>query len=68
MRAECYYDDYDKKENLHFDSKVVHGALGCDPMTGSLSFPIFQTATYKHRAFDVSTGYLYSRLQKDWCY
>ncbi|MBP5414042.1 MAG: PLP-dependent transferase [Lachnospiraceae bacterium] len=63
MRAECYYDDYDKKENLHFDSKVVHGALGCDPMTGSLSFPIFQTATYKHRAFDVSTGYLYSRLQ-----
>lgn len=63
MRAECYYDDYDKKENLHFDSKVVHGALGCDPMTGSLSFPIFQTATFKHREFDVSTGYLYSRLQ-----
>lgn len=63
MRAECYYDDYDKKENLHFDSKVVHGALGCDPMTGALSFPIFQTATFKHREFDVSTGYLYSRLQ-----
>lgn len=63
MRAECYYDDYDKKENLHFDSKVVHGALGCDPMTGALSFPIFQAATFKHREFDVSTGYLYSRLQ-----
>lgn len=63
MRAECYYDDYDKKENLHFDSKVVHGALGCDPMTGALSFPIFQSATFKHREFDVSTGYLYSRLQ-----
>lgn len=63
MRDECYYNDYDRKDNLHFDSKVVHGALGCDPMTGSLSFPIFQTATFKHRAFDVGTGFYYSRLQ-----
>lgn len=63
MRDECYYNDYDRKDNLHFDSKVVHGALGCDPMTGSLSFPIFQTATFKHREFDVGTGFYYSRLQ-----
>jgi len=63
MRDECYYNDYDRKDDLHFDSKVVHGALGCDPMTGSLSFPIFQTATFKHREFDVGTGFYYSRLQ-----
>ncbi|MCI8528241.1 MAG: PLP-dependent transferase [Lachnospiraceae bacterium] len=63
MINDCYYDSYDKKENLHFDSKVVHGALGCDPITGAVSFPIFQTATFRHRKFDVSTGYNYSRLQ-----
>ena len=63
MRNENYYEKFDKKENLHFDSKVVHGGLGYDPITGAVSFPIFQTATFRHRAFGVSTGYDYSRLQ-----
>ncbi len=63
MRHECFYDEYDRKEHLQFDSKVVHGALGHDPITGATSFPIFQTATYAHKSFDVGTGYLYSRLQ-----
>ena len=63
MINECYYDNYDKKENLSMDSKVVHGGMGCDPITGSVSFPIFQTATFRHRAFGISTGYDYSRLQ-----
>ncbi len=62
MINECYYDEYDKKENLHFDSKVVHGAMGCDPITGAVSFPIFQTATFRHRSFGISTGYDYSRV------
>lgn len=62
MINDCYYDDFDNKENLHFDSKAVHGALGCDPITGAVSFPIFQTATFRHREFGVSTGYNYSRL------
>ena len=63
MRQENYYENYDKKEGLHFDSKVVHGGQGCDPITGAVSFPIFQTATFRHRAFGVSTGYDYTRLQ-----
>lgn len=63
MKNECYYDSYDKKENLKFDSKAVHGALGCDPITGAVSFPIFQTATFRHRDFGISTGYDYTRLQ-----
>lgn len=63
MINECYYDEYNKKENLQFDSQVVHGAQGCDPITGAVSFPIFQTATFRHRAFGISTGYDYSRLQ-----
>ncbi len=63
MEHECYYENYDRKENLHFDSKTVHGALGYEPITGAVSFPIFQTATYCHKSFDLGTGYLYSRLQ-----
>lgn len=63
MINECYYDNFDRKEGLAFDSKVVHGAQGCDPITGAVSFPIFQTATFRHRAFGISTGYDYSRVQ-----
>lgn len=63
MKNECYYNDFSRKEGLSFESKAVHGALGCDPVTGSVSFPIFQTATFRHRAFDLSTGYDYSRVQ-----
>ena len=55
MEVENYYAEYDKKENLKFDSKVVHGALGCDPISGAVSFPIFQTATFRHR--DLRTEY-----------
>ena len=49
MINDCYYDNFDRKENLHFDSQTVHGALGYDPITGSVSFPIFQTSTFRHR-------------------
>lgn len=63
MINECMYDEYDRKENLHFDSKVVHGALGCEPITGAVSFPIFQSATFAHKDFSTATGYYYSRLQ-----
>ena len=63
MKNECYYDQFDRKEDLAFDSKVVHGGQGCDPITGAVSFPIFQTATFRHRAFGISTGYDYSRVQ-----
>ena len=49
MINENYYENFDRKENLHFDSKVVHGALGCDPITGAVSFPIFQTSTFRHQ-------------------
>ena len=63
MENQCYYDSFDRKENLAFDSKVVHGGQGCDPITGAVSFPIFQTATFRHRAFGISTGYDYTRVQ-----
>ena len=53
------YNDYSKKEELKFDSKVVHGALGHDPMTGAVSFPIFQSSTFRHIALGQDTGFSY---------
>ncbi len=57
------YNDYSRKENLHFESRTVHGALGNDPITGAVSFPIFQTSTFRHKGLFQSTGYDYTRLQ-----
>ncbi len=63
MKNFSNYTDYDRKENLKIGSKLVHGALGSDPMTGSVSFPIFQTATFRFRALGDSLGFDYTRCQ-----
>lgn len=63
MKNFSNYVDYDKKENLKMGSKLVHGALGSDPMTGAVSFPIFQTATFRFRALEDSLGFDYTRCQ-----
>lgn len=42
----------------HLDEDLV----ACD-LSGALSFPIYQTATFAHRGVGESTGYDYSRLQ-----
>ncbi|ERK28668.1 trans-sulfuration enzyme family protein [Clostridium intestinale] len=52
-----------KDKCLSFETIAVHGKKGVDPLTGSLSFPIYQTATFKHNGLNESTGYDYSRLQ-----
>lgn len=44
-------------------TKVVHGFKGYDPQTGAVSFPIYQSATFRHPGLYQSTGYDYSRLQ-----
>ena len=62
MKNFSNYTDYSKKENLRFDSKAVHGALGCEPITGAVSFPIFQSSTFRHPELGRSTGFDYSRL------
>lgn len=63
MKNFTNYTDFDRKDELHFESKAVHGALGCEPLTGSVSFPIYQTATFRHRGLGQSTGFDYTRLQ-----
>jgi cystathionine gamma-synthase len=40
---------------------MVRGAKGSDPHTGAISFPIYQTATFKHPGLGQSTGYDYTR-------
>jgi cystathionine gamma-synthase len=48
---------------MHIDSEVVHGVKGGDAITGAVSFPIYQSATFRHLGLNKSTGYDYSRLQ-----
>ncbi|MEW9121114.1 MAG: PLP-dependent aspartate aminotransferase family protein [Thermotaleaceae bacterium] len=51
------------KKNASIETKVVHGNQGFDPHTGAISFPIYQSATFRHPGLNQSTGYDYSRLQ-----
>lgn len=63
MKNFSNFNDFSRKEDLHFESRAVHGALGNDPITGAVSFPIYQTSTFRHKALGQSTGFDYSRLQ-----
>ncbi|MBE6032832.1 MAG: PLP-dependent transferase [Clostridiales bacterium] len=63
MKNFSNYNDFSRKEDLAFESRAIHGALGCEPITGAVSFPIYQTATFRHKALGQSTGFDYSRLQ-----
>ncbi|MCR5609926.1 MAG: PLP-dependent aspartate aminotransferase family protein [Lachnospiraceae bacterium] len=62
MKNFSNYKDFDMKENLAFESKCIHGGLGHEPITGAVSFPIYQTATFRHKGLGESTGYDYSRV------
>ncbi|MCB1157410.1 MAG: PLP-dependent transferase [Leptospiraceae bacterium] len=46
---------------MKMDTKFVHGAKSFESVTGSISTPIYQSATFKHPALYESTGYDYSR-------
>lgn len=52
-----------KDKFLRFETTAVHGSRGYDSHTGAISFPIYQTATFRHGGLNESTGYDYSRLQ-----
>lgn len=43
------------------DTILTHGYRGPDPVTGAISFPIFQSATFRHNGLNQSTGYDYTR-------
>ncbi len=51
---------------LHLEEKIEQAAtdIGCKTLHyGSISYPIYQTATYAHPGVGQSTGFDYSRLQ-----
>lgn len=50
-------------DGCYLDTNLVHGYKGYDAQTGAISYPIYQTATFRHPALNESTGYDYSRLQ-----
>jgi len=52
------------EKKLNIDTKVVHGGKCFDPLTGAVSIPIYQSATFRHPGLNQTTGYDYSRLQK----
>lgn len=46
---------------MNIETLSVQGISGGDEKTGAISFPIYQTATFKHLGLNRSTGYDYSR-------
>ena len=46
---------------MNIETLSVQGSSGGDEKTGAISFPIYQTATFKHLGLNKSTGYDYSR-------
>ena len=48
---------------MDFNTLCVHGSFDRYDNTGSVSVPIFQTATFAHPGVGQSTGYDYSRVQ-----
>ena len=53
--------DQSKHEDWGPDSIAVRGYAGIDERTGSISYPLYQSATFAHPAWGESTGYCYSR-------
>lgn len=49
--------------NLGFASRTVHSNKGYDPHTGAISFPIYQTATFRHPSLGETSGYDYTRSE-----
>lgn len=51
------------RRDLSFETIAAHAGSAVEQETGALSFPIYQTATFRHDGLDKTTGYDYSRLQ-----
>lgn len=50
-------------KEYNIKTELVHGHRGYDEKTGAVSYPIYQSATFRHPALFESTGYDYSRTQ-----
>ncbi|MCP2520800.1 PLP-dependent aspartate aminotransferase family protein [Candidatus Aminicenantes bacterium AC-335-K20] len=48
---------------MRFDTKSIHQGQPNDPLTGAVSFPIYQTSTYQQIEPGITKGYSYSRTE-----
>ena len=46
---------------MHLSTKLIHGGISEDPLTGSVSVPIYQTSTYRQIKLGQPGGFEYSR-------
>jgi cystathionine gamma-synthase len=47
---------------MNFETDCVHGTRFFDPVTGALSVPVYQSATFRHPGLGETTGYDYTRV------
>ncbi len=50
-----------KKQNLKFNTKVIHAGQAPDPSTGAIMTPIYQTSTYVQESPGKHKGFAYAR-------
>jgi cystathionine beta-lyase len=46
---------------VHMQTKLIHGGISEDALTGAVNIPIYQTSTYRQTELGVIKGYEYSR-------
>lgn len=46
---------------MKFATQLIHGGQTCDPLTGALGVPVYQTSTYRQHAVDNFGKYDYAR-------
>ncbi|MGO3790984.1 MAG: cystathionine gamma-synthase [Enterococcus gilvus] len=46
---------------MHLSTKLIHGGISEDPLTGAVSVPIYQTSTYRQKKLGQSGEFEYSR-------
>ena len=46
---------------MKFATRLIHGGQTCDPLTGALGVPIYQTSTYRQYSVDTFGKYDYAR-------
>lgn len=46
---------------MHIQTKLIHGGISEDPITGAVSVPIYQTSTYRQNGVGKPKHYEYSR-------
>src|SRR5437899_8434422 len=51
-----------KKKNYGFATTAIHAGQEADPLTGSVTVPIFATSTYVQEEIGKNKGYEYARV------